>query len=285
VGVSGNTTLDGTLDVSGATTLDSTLNVSGAATFQSDVGVSGNTTLDGTLDVSGATTLDSTLNVSGAATFQSDVGVSGNSIFNGTVLIEDETTIRAVLNVDVGETTLDVNGVGMNLVVDDGFGNTSQLEVTSTRVALTQSGSGFTSEVGNTSVIGANTATITGGGTSMDLTNTGVNFSGPGGAPVRLSGVADGIAPTDAVNVRQLGALESQMSAGIAGTMAMSQLPTIMSDQNYSFGLALGTFNGESALAVGGTARFENNMTVRGALQNSTAGGLGVAVGIGWSWP
>ena len=35
------------------------------------------------------------------------------------------------VNVDVGQTTLDVNGTGMNLLVDDGAGNASGFQVTS----------------------------------------------------------------------------------------------------------------------------------------------------------
>ncbi|RUS65196.1 hypothetical protein EGN72_01035, partial [Pseudorhodobacter sp. E13] len=242
---------------------NSTLAVAGDATFNSDVGISGDTTMSGNL------------------------GVSGNSLFQGTVDITDD------LNVTIGDasatgtgpfTQLDVNGSGMNLVVDDRAGNSSQVEVTATSVSLTQNGSGFSSSGGTTRLTGTTSTVVSGGSTQMVLSDSGVNFSGAGGAPVRLSGVADGVAPTDAVNVRQLGALEGKLSGAIAGTMAMTQLPTITANESFSFGVAVGGYNGQSAFALGGTARLDNNMVLRGAAQYSKEGGVGAAVGIGWSW-
>jgi autotransporter adhesin len=172
----------------------------------------------------------------------------------------------------------------MTLVVDDRNGNSSQLNVTATTIDLTQNGSGMTTTGGATKLTGTTSTAIAGGSTQMLLTASGANFSGSGGAPVRVSGVADGVAPTDAVNVRQLGALESQLSAAIAGTMAMSQLPGISGDENYSFGVSVGGYNGEAAFALGGMARLDRNIILQGAAQYCVEGGVGAALGVGWSW-
>ncbi|MFC0281506.1 YadA-like family protein, partial [Falsigemmobacter intermedius] len=239
--------------------------------FLSDTSVNGELGVTGNATVLGNTNLGGTLNVEGATTLQS------------TLLVEGATTINNTLLVSTGDTTFDVNGTSANLTVDDGT-NASSLAVTSTTVSLTNSGSGMTSSSGATTVTGTTQATITGGTTSMLVSNSGVNFSGAGGAPVRLSGVADGVAPFDAVNVRQLEQMDRRLSAGIAGTMAMTQLPTISAGESSSFGIAFGHYNSQSALAMGGAVRVTDSMTVRGALQHSSVGGTGGAVGLGWSW-
>ena len=66
--------------------------------------------------------------------------------------------------------------------------------------------------------------------------------------------------------------------------MAMTQLPQPEPGKQYSFGVALGGFNGEAGFAMGGAARLDDNMILRGAASYSDAGGAGAAVGIGWSW-
>lgn len=103
-----------------------------------------------------------------------------------------------------------------------------------------------------------------------------------------LSGVADPVNATDAVNLRtlqrELGSLESELSGGIAQTMAMTQLPYPEPGQDFSFGMALGGFNGEAGFAMGGAARLSDTMVLRGSASYSDAGGAGGAVGIGWSW-
>lgn len=120
------------------------------------------------------------------------------------------------------------------------------------------------------------------------MTSSGVNLSGAGGAPLRLSGVADPVSATDAVNLRtmqrEIGSLETEMSAGIAQSMAMTQLPYPDLDKNFSFGGAVGHFNGKMGMAVGGAARLDGHTMLRGAASYSSAGGLGVAAGVGWSW-
>lgn len=74
------------------------------------------------------------------------------------------------------------------------------------------------------------------------------------------------------------------MSAGIAQSMAMAQLPYPDPGKEHSFGIALGGFNGKGGFAMGGTARLEGNMVLRGAASYSDAGGAGGALGTGWSW-
>ena len=121
--VSGNMDLDGTLDVSGDTHLEKRLDVSGAAVFDSTVNINnnfdisngnftveagtGNTFLLGTLDVSGNMDLDGTLDVSGDTHLEKRLDVSGAAVFDSTVNINN--------NFDIS------NG---NFTVEAGTGNT-----------------------------------------------------------------------------------------------------------------------------------------------------------------
>jgi hypothetical protein len=79
---SGNTTIAGTLGVTGATTLSSTLAVTSNATVGGTLGVTGNTTLSGTLGVTGAATLSSTLAVTSNATVGGTLGVTNDFAVN-----------------------------------------------------------------------------------------------------------------------------------------------------------------------------------------------------------
>ena len=105
--VSGDTHLEKRLDVSGAAVFDSTVNINnnfdisngkftveagtGNTFLQGTLDVSGNMDLDGTLDVSGDTHLEKRLDVSGAAVFDSMVNINNNfDISNGKFTVEAE---------------------------------------------------------------------------------------------------------------------------------------------------------------------------------------------------
>ena len=79
---SGNTSIAGTLGVTGATTLSSTLDVTGNVFVNSNkfmiTASTGNTSIAGTLGVTGATTLSSTLGVTGNTTLTGSLTANGN---------------------------------------------------------------------------------------------------------------------------------------------------------------------------------------------------------------
>jgi autotransporter adhesin len=162
-------------------------------------------------------------------------------------------------------------------------GGTSALAVTNTSVNLTTTNGGFTSNSGATTVQGATSSAMTGGTTSLTVTNSGVNLSGTAGAPVVLSGVANGVAANDAVNLSQLDAVSSKLSGGIAMAMAMTQMPTPQGDHRFAVGMAVGNYNDETAIAIGGTALLDDNWALRGAISKSN-GQTGAGLGLGYSW-
>ena len=84
-------------------------------------------------------------------------------------------------------------------------------------MSLLQGGeNGITSSGANTVVTGANSAQISGSGSSVTVNSSGVNLAGSGGGDLQLNGVADGIAPNSAVNRRQLDNVVSQLG-GVNG--------------------------------------------------------------------
>ncbi|KAF3982212.1 MAG: hypothetical protein HFP78_02935 [Methylococcales symbiont of Hymedesmia sp. n. MRB-2018] len=137
------------------------------------------------------------------------------------------------------------------------------------------------------------TETTLSGGTGVDSSTTltlndeGLKLSGPNGEPRRLGGIADGVAPTDAVNVRQLNSAIEKVSKGVALSMAMGSIPQAFNGES-SVGVGFGHFDGKSAAAVGISHNdAENNMTYNFKVSNSFGGGdseVGFSAGAGWSF-
>ena len=161
LGASGNTDIQGTLNVEGASVIDDTLNVTGAvdldstlnvdndATFQSNVTINGdnllftiesqsgtdaftvdsdngNTIIAGTLDVDDATQITNTLNVTNGVDFDQTLNVDGAVDFNSTLVVDGQTTIynSVYLNASNEEFAIQ-NGSGVDkFTVDSDNGNT-----------------------------------------------------------------------------------------------------------------------------------------------------------------
>jgi len=118
----------------------------------------------------------------------------------------------------------------------------------------------------------------------MTLNNSGASFANNAtGAPVRVGGVADGVAPYDAVNKRQLDGIADKAYAGVASALAMSALPQIRPGFNYNLGMAVGNYANQSAVAIGAKANVGDNWQVN-ASAGFSDGHNSVAVGAGFSW-
>jgi hypothetical protein len=139
---------------------------------------------------------------------------------------------------------------------------------------------------GNTNgvVVTERTAVVSGGTespTSLTFSDNGAHFSnGTNGAPVRLSGIANGSGPMDAANIRQL-------HAGLASVAALTGLPAPQAGKDNSFGMALGQNGSGSAVALGGQSLLGEALTVKyGAALAYSAGHVDstATLGIGFSW-
>lgn len=112
----------------------------------------------------------------------------------------------------------------------------------------------------------------------------------------RITNVAAGINPTDAVNVGQLNEVENRLTgrinsidkklrAGIAGTMAAVALPQSHRAGTGMIAVSGGTYGGESAIAIGASRISDNGkMAVKLIGSSNTRGDLSGGIGIGYEW-
>lgn len=289
----GPTTLNGTLAVSGATTTagitntgniaTTTLNVSGATTTNgitntgnitttgsingATLGVTGNATVGGTLGVTGNTTIAGTLttqsiNTQGNQTISGTLGVTGNTTVGGTFGVTGATTLSGV-------TSIGGSGAGGNAI------------------AVTNSGVALASGANASIVLNNSGAAIAGGATTLNLsTANGARFGGANGAPVVVSGVANGGNEFDAVNFGQFQDLRKRMAKGISTTSAMVNIPQVTEGKMFQIGVGVGGFDSETGVAVGGSARVGTAGIVKASVGTGTGNHSKTVWGIGggWSW-
>lgn len=150
-----------------------------------------------------------------------------------------------------------------------------------------------------------NNSIALGNGSIADRANT-LSVGSVGGER-QITNVARGTSSTDAVNVAQLNeglesvsnsakqnfrklgrkmdAMKDKLSGGVASAMAMGSLPQPFSAGAGMMSMGGGSYNGESAIAIGASKVSENGKWVT-KLQGSTntQGDYGVSVGIGYQW-
>jgi autotransporter adhesin len=117
--------------------------------------------------------------------------------------------------------------------------------------------------------------------------------------PVQLHNVADGVAPTDAVNVEQLQkamgdvnqlrnditANRKDANAGAASAMAMANMPQAFIPGKSMFSAGMAAYDGQAAIAIGGSAVSDNGRWIlRLSGSASTSGKVGVGAGAGFHW-
>ncbi|ECN9265174.1 hypothetical protein ZL58_14155 [Salmonella enterica subsp. enterica serovar Typhimurium] len=73
-------------------------------------------------------------------------------------------------------------------------------------------------------------------------------------------------------------------SAGIAGVAAMANIPQVIQGQTFSVGAGVGNTDGESALAVGMSARASENVVVKASVSNDTQHNFVVGAGVSYGW-
>ena len=102
LGASGNTDIQGTLDVAGASEFNGTVDVDADFAVRNGTtdkffvdNVTGNTNIEGTLTADGHTELNSTLNVDDNVTFGAQLTVTGATEFNNTVDVDANFAVRS----------------------------------------------------------------------------------------------------------------------------------------------------------------------------------------------
>jgi autotransporter adhesin len=108
----------------------------------------------------------------------------------------------------------------------------------------------------------------------------------------RIINVGDGVEPSDAVNLRQLQSTETQISdlrkesrGGISGVAALAGIPSVPDGADGVLGFGVGTYKGESSLAIGASRRVNEKATVKFGISTTTKNNEVVgSFGIGIKW-
>ncbi len=172
-------------------------------------------------------------------------------------------------------------------------------------IKLKQDGANFTvSTTENVTFTNANvgsTLKVGEGNNATQITSSadGMKVAKADGSATRITNVAAGVNPTDAVNVRQLGGLKydihnmnnrlgkvnREARAGVAGANAATSLPQVYIPGKSMVAAAGGTFKGQNAFAVGYSRSSDNGKLILKLQGNAnTQGDVGGGVGVGYQW-
>ena len=160
--------------------------------------------------------------------------------------------------------------------------------------------------VANT-ITGSTSTTLTGGTTTLALTNTGAALNANldmGGNQVR--NVANGTLGTDAVNLNQLNSalsssstatnaridalgqrvdkLEERSYAGIASVAALAAIPAPPPGKRYTIGAGVGTYGGKDAMAIGFRGAVTDRISVTLGVSHNSVSKTAANAGVGYSW-
>ncbi|MFL9874167.1 YadA-like family protein [Paraburkholderia megapolitana] len=131
-------------------------------------------------------------------------------------------------------------------------------------------------------------AVALGANSIADQANT-VSVGSPGNER-RITNVAPGINPTDAVNVSQLQGVQGNINdvarraySGVAAATALAMIPEVDPGKTLSVGFGSGNYQGYSAVAFGFTARIAENIKVKGGVSGGSAG-TAFGVGAAYQW-
>ena len=179
--------------------------------------------------------------------------MSGATQINNTLGVTGATTLGSAAG--TGGNTVTVNSTGVNLASG-----------TNASVSLNSGG-----------------ATVTGGTTSLALTSGRATFGGVGGAPVTVTGIANGSSTFDAVNFGQFHDLEKVLSRGVSSVTALANIPQVDTGKVFAVGAGVASFNGETAFAIGASARFAGSGVVKASVGSGSGSGK-AAYGLGGGW-
>lgn len=244
-------------------------------------------------------------NLLAGKTYQNKVNgnlfVDGNVYINGTLEYVSSNAATTTVTSTAGSSILGANlsTSGGTAVVMKDTDSTHATVDQNGKIALTpgvsaQSSSAMTltNGLGNTHgfIVNETQATMSGGinSSSLTLNDNGATFSNSAtGMPIQVHGVADGTADFDAVNVRQLRQTREQLSAGIAGISAMSNIPNVDTGKKFSLGAGVGHYQNATSLAIGSSFRVTPNTVIRASVAGTDGGSsrtttYGLGVGVSW---
>ncbi|MFU2074881.1 YadA-like family protein [Gallibacterium anatis] len=228
-------------------------------------------------DVGEATQVKSgdTVNITGGAT-----GLSHNANI-GVEKADDGLKLRLAKDITTESVTLSKGDNGKStkmdaesVTVNNGKQST---KVSAESVSVNNGSQHTTVNAGGISVNSNNQAPVS-------LTSRGLDNGGN-----RISNVADGVQPHDAVNVSQLNRVKKKMEkhsdAGTAAAIAVGNLPHAMHRGKSMVAVAGGSYGGESAVAIGVSHTNEKgNVILKLSGTSDSNGKYGVGAGVGYEF-
>lgn len=73
-------------------------------------------------------------------------------------------------------------------------------------------------------------------------------------------------------------------SAGIAGVAAMANIPQVSQNSSFSVGAGVGSYDGEQGIAVGASARFNQNVVTKASVAGTTQNDFVFGAGVSLEW-
>lgn len=221
----------------------------------------------------------------------------GGTDFNVKGDVGEATQVKSgdTVNITGGATGLSHNAnIGVEKA-DDGLKLRLAKDITTESVTLSKGENGKFTKMDAESVSvnnGSQHTTVNADGISVNsnnqapvsLTSRGLDNGGN-----RISNVADGVQPHDAVNVSQLNRVKKKMEkhsdAGTAAAIAVGNLPHAMHSGKSMVAVAGGSYGGESAVAIGVSHTNEKgNVILKLSGTSDSNGKYGVGAGMGYEF-
>ena len=285
----------------GSVSIASSTNGAGATVYDLAVKTDGTTitkAADGSLKAN-TTALTSAANGSIVAPAAADAGklATAGDIANAINQAGFNLTTTASAGSVSGSSVERVNA-GKTVTIDAGK-NIRVTQTGNTVSIATQDNASFDSVTTGNTKIDNNGLTINGG---PSVTQAGIDAAGN-----KITNVAPGTAPTDAVNVSQLNARlgttgqvaeeklrqlehkidknQDRANAGIAGAIAQGTIPQVTRPSAFGLGVGTGYYGGQSALAVGASAMTDGgNWVFKGNFSVNSKGRVGAGAGALFQW-
>ncbi|MGF6999504.1 YadA-like family protein, partial [Paraburkholderia sp. GAS32] len=174
------------------------------------------------------------------------------------------TSSDAVTGAQLWNTNQQVANLNQTVQNQQSTGSSALAIDTSGAPAATATGSGAIAMGGGAQANGDNSVAL-GAGSVADQANT-VSVGSPGNER-RITNVADGQGPTDAVNMRQfqqgMGSVARNAYSGVAAATALTMIPEVDPGKTLAVGIAGGSYKGYQAVALGASARITANLKVK----------------------
>lgn len=252
IGVAGNTTsVQSTSIAIGNDTQSSMIMVGTGSAFNSIA--MGNDEIGTVISATAGNTSQVMMNNVIANTVEAGEGVAGGTVVgtNGAsrFVADANGKLTEVTNADT------TSGTTASIVVQNSAGNIHGLVVQEAKTTLSG---------------GINSASLT-------LDDRGATFSDPAnGNPIQVHGVADGTAPFDAVNVRQL-------YSGLASVLAAA--PDIRLEPGKTgFGIGVGSYGGYQAVGLGFGHMYDNGVVLTGSVARGAHSETAARASLSWTW-